>query len=95
MKVLDVARHGGCLAEVFKAGEGLKNANFAYGTPRNGTPAKRSARTGRAAPVRHSEPPVAHYREPVLIVQGAVNTTVPAVTSKETAAEHWRGPGPG
>ncbi|WP_405600714.1 MULTISPECIES: hypothetical protein [unclassified Streptomyces] len=38
MKVLDVARHGGCLAEVFKAGEGLKNADFAYGTPRNGTP---------------------------------------------------------
>ncbi|MFD7780665.1 alpha/beta hydrolase family protein [Streptomyces sp. NPDC059753] len=63
-----------------QAGGGLKNADFAYGTPRNGAP-------GRAAlPARHSEPPVTRHREPVLIVQGTADTTVPAVTSKETAA---------
>ncbi|MFD4715528.1 hypothetical protein ACFWN5_38550 [Streptomyces sp. NPDC058430] len=38
MKVPEAARDGGCLAEVFKAGEGLKNADFVYGTPRNGAP---------------------------------------------------------
>ncbi|MFF1394112.1 alpha/beta fold hydrolase [Streptomyces sp. NPDC058287] len=80
MKVLEVARDGGCLAEVFKAGEGLKNADFVYGTPRNGAP-------GLAALLaHHSEPPVTRYREPVLIVQGTADTTVPAVTSKEMAA---------
>ncbi|WP_406317752.1 hypothetical protein [Streptomyces sp. NBC_00118] len=54
MKVLDVARHGGCLAEVFKAGEGLKNADFVYGTPRNGTP--HNGAPGLAALLRSATP---------------------------------------
>ncbi|MFB6677780.1 hypothetical protein ACFCWG_36275 [Streptomyces sp. NPDC056390] len=93
---------------VSRAGEGLKNADFVNGTPRNGAPEP------AALPARHAEPPVTRavgeavpphmhrvvgaqgsgHREPVLIVQGAADTTVPAVTSTETAAALARaGPG--
>jgi acetyl esterase/lipase len=51
-----------------------------HGTPRNGAP------EFAALPDRHCEPPAARYREPVLIVQGTADTTVPAGISKETAA---------
>ncbi|MEV6695959.1 hypothetical protein AB0M68_02200 [Streptomyces sp. NPDC051453] len=54
MKVLETARDGGCLAEVFKAGEGLKNADFVHGTPRNGTP--RNGAQGLAALLRSATP---------------------------------------
>ncbi|WP_406106174.1 hypothetical protein OG698_27905 [Streptomyces sp. NBC_01003] len=50
-----------------------------YGTPRNGAPEL------AALPARHAEPFVTRYRELVLIVQGAADTTVPAVTSKLAA----------
>ncbi|MFE6957943.1 alpha/beta hydrolase family protein [Streptomyces sp. NPDC057696] len=95
---------------VFKAGEGLKNADFVNATPRNGTPCNATPRNGTpepaALPARHAEPPVTRavgeavpphmhrvvgsqgsgHREPVLIVQDTADTTVPAVTSTETAA---------
>jgi predicted esterase len=63
-----------------KAGEALKNADFVYGTPRTGAPEL------AALPARRAAPLVTRCREPVLIVHGAAGTTVPAVTSKETAA---------
>ncbi|MFH8734547.1 MULTISPECIES: hypothetical protein [unclassified Streptomyces] len=44
---------------MFKAGEGLKNADFVYGTPRNGAPEL------AALPARHGEPLVTRCREPV------------------------------
>ncbi|MFE6760657.1 hypothetical protein ACFVDQ_44935 [Streptomyces sp. NPDC057684] len=105
---------------VFKAVEGLKNADFVNATPRNGTPCNATPRNGTpcnatprngtpepaALPARHAELPVTRavgeavpphmhrvvgsqgsgHREPVLIVQGATDTTVPAVTSTETEA---------
>ncbi|WP_338699616.1 hypothetical protein V2W30_23980 [Streptomyces sp. Q6] len=36
--------------------------------------------------VEHAEPPITRYREPVPIVQGTADTTVPPVTARETAA---------
>ncbi|MGW4385541.1 alpha/beta hydrolase family protein [Streptomyces sp. NPDC004685] len=60
--------------------------------PGTGCPAPlRRCRHGTAGAARRpehrrSEPPVTRCREPVLIVQGTADTTVPAVTSKETAA---------
>ncbi|MGW6402410.1 helix-turn-helix domain-containing protein [Streptomyces sp. NPDC055134] len=56
MKVLEAARDGGCLAEVFRADEGLRNADFVYGSPCNGAPEL------AALLARHSEPPVTSRR---------------------------------
>ncbi|MEV6307626.1 lipase family protein [Streptomyces sp. NPDC051840] len=80
MDVLDVARGGGCFADIFKAGEGLKNSDFRYDTPLNGAPAIADLLK------RYAEPPLTHYRDPLLIVQGTADTTVPEVTSRQAVA---------
>ncbi|MFI5660631.1 lipase family protein [Streptomyces sp. NPDC051684] len=94
MEILRKARADACLADILKAGEGLKNSDFKYASPRNGAPEMASLLR------EYAEPPVtlprAHgsaraaktpYRDPLLIVQGTADTTVPEVTSRKAAAE--------